>query len=201
MKVLQNALAALRERMSGQAGPLLTALDGRSGAGKSTLAARLAEALPSAVVVPSDDFYAAHIPAAEWDAHSPEWRAAQVINWRRLRVEALEPLLAGRPAQWYPFDFERPRPDGTYPFRARPETRDPAQVILLEGAYSSRPELADLIGLAVLVEAPSAVRRARLAAREEAAFIAEWHARWDVAEDYYFTHVRPASAFDLVVAP
>jgi len=197
---LGAVLQALRLRLAGRAGPLLAALDGRSGAGKSTLAARLAEALPSAVTVPGDDFYAAHIPAAEWDAHSPEWRAAEAIDWRRLRAEALEPLLAGRPAQWRPFDFERPRPDGTYPLRARPEVRDPAQVIILEGAYSSRLELLDLIGLAVLVDASSAVRHARLAAREEPGFLAEWHARWDAAEAYYFTVVRPPGKFDLVVS-
>jgi len=151
------------------------------------------------VIVPGDDFYAAHIAAAEWNAHPPEWRAREAIDWRRLRAEALEPLLRGRPAQWRPFDFGSIRPDGTYPLRKRPECREPAQVIILDGVYSCRPELADLIGLAVLVDAPDAVRRARLRAREEPAFLAEWHARWDAAEDYYFTEVRPAGAFEVVV--
>lgn len=200
MEALADVLAVLRPRLAGRAAPFLVAVDGRSGAGKSTLAGRLREALAPAVIVPSDDFYAAHIPAAAWDAHPPAWRAKEALAWQRLRADALEPLLAGRPARWQPFDFEAPRPDGTYPLRARPETRAPARLIILEGAYSSRPELADVIGLAVLVEAPGAVRRARLAAREDAAFLAEWHARWDAAEDYYFTHVRPPTAFDVVLS-
>jgi uridine kinase len=195
-----SILSAVHPRLAGRAAPFLLALDGPSGAGKSTLAAALAAALPSVVLVSSDDFYAAHVPSAEWDLMPPAERAAQAVDWRRLRVEALEPLKAGRPARWRPFDFEAVQADGTYPLRAAPEVRAPAAVIVLDGAYSSRPELADLIDLSVLVEAPAAVRRTRLAAREPAAFLVEWHARWDAAEAYFFGQVRPPSAFDLVVS-
>ena len=31
-------------------------------------------------------------------------------------------------------------------------------------------------------------------------FLAAWHALWDDAEAFYFTEVRPPSAFDLVVS-
>jgi uridine kinase len=77
--------------------------------------------------------------------------------------------------------------------------RDPAPVIVLDGAYSTRPELADLVDLSVLVELPASLRFARLAAREEPAFLEAWHDRWEVAEDYYFTHLRPPASFDLVI--
>ena len=80
------------------------------------------------------------------------------------------------------------------------ELRDPARVIVLEGAYSTRPELGDLIDLSVLVDSPPSVRHARLAAREDATFLKAWHARWDAVEAYYFTHVRPPSSFGLVVS-
>jgi para-aminobenzoate synthetase len=70
---------------------------------------------------------------------------------------------------------------------------------MLDGAYSSRPELADVIDLSVLIECPDAARRLRLVEREGEAFMQRWHALWDVAEDYYFRHVRPAEAFDLRV--
>jgi para-aminobenzoate synthetase len=179
--------------------PVLVAIDGGSGSGKSTLAVAVAAEL-NAVIVPSDDFFAAEITDAEWEALGPDERAAAAIDWRRLRTEALEPLLAGRPASWHPFDFEAgTRPDGTYPMSIELVTREPAPVIVLEGAYSSRPELADLIELAVLVDIPVAERHRRLVEREEETFRDAWHARWDGAEDYYFTQVRPASSFDLVV--
>jgi uridine kinase len=180
--------------------PFLVAIDGPSGAGKSTIAALVAAEL-NAVVIPSDDFYAAHVSNAEWDARTAEQRAADVIDWRRLRREALEPLLAGRPAEWHPFDFDGLRPDGTFPLAERLEKRDPATVVVLEGAYSAQPALADLIDLAVLVDLPAEVRRERLVAREVGDFLVEWHARWDPAEAHYFTRVRPPASFDLVVDP
>jgi uridine kinase len=179
--------------------PLLVAIDGTSGAGKTTIARLVADAVGGAVV-PGDDFFAAHITDAGWDARSPRERAADAIDWRRLRADALEPLLAGRPAAWHPFDFEAgTRPDGTYPISATLETRDPARVIVLDGAYSSRPELADLIDLSVLVHLPTDERTRRLGKRDDAAFSAAWHARWDAAEAYYFSEVRPPASFDLVI--
>jgi uridine kinase len=159
----------------------------------------LAEQL-NATLIQGDDFYAANITDAEWQALSPQARAESAIDWRRLRTEALEPLCAGKPARWHPFDFAAGiRSDGTYAMSQDVVERQPASVIVLDGAYSTRPELADLIGLSILVDTPLAVRHARLAAREDAEFLAAWHARWDVAEEYYFTFVRPRTAFDLVV--
>jgi uridine kinase len=195
---LDSIIRALQAGMADGKTPFLVALDGGSGAGKSTLAVALAEQL-SGVIIQSDDFYAAHIPDAEWDRRTPAEQYAEVIDWQRLRREALEPLLAGHPARWYPFDFFTRYPDGTYTLQTVPVERPPANVIVLDGAYSCRPELHDLIDLRVLVEVPVAVRHERLQGREAADFLAEWHARWDALEVYYFTEVCPPSTFDLVV--
>jgi uridine kinase len=190
---LSHLIDEIRWRMAGRVAPLLVALDGRSGTGKSTLAALLAAQL-DATVVEGDDFYAGGTDA-EWDARSPAEKAALVIDWRRLQAEALAPLLAGRPATWHPFDFQ-----AGHGLAAHTVTRDPARVIVLDGVYSARPELADLVDMAILVEAADdTARRQRLLAREGAPFMAAWHRRWDVAEDYYFTHVRPRSSFDMVI--
>ncbi len=179
--------------------PILVALDGSSGSGKSTVASMIRDEL-NAALIHSDDFFAAQITEAEWNALTAEARADLCIDWRRLRAEALEPLLAGKPARWHAFDFEAGiRPDGTYSIRTDYVERKPTRVIVLEGAYSTRPELGDLIDLSVLVDAPFDVRHARLGEREDRSFLDKWHARWDAAEKYYFTHVRPSSSFDLVV--
>jgi uridine kinase len=192
-------VAAIRGLMLDRTTPILVALDGGSGAGKSTLALLIVEEL-GAALIQSDDFFAAEITDAGWDARSPKERARDVIDWRRLRAEALEPLRAGKPARWHAFDFEAGvRPDGTYAVRSDYVERQPSAVIVLDGAYSTQPALADLIDLSVLVDVPIDLRHKRLAAREDPDFMAAWHARWDVAEQYYFTHVRPKSAFDLVV--
>jgi para-aminobenzoate synthetase len=192
-------VADVRQLLTGRGRPLLVAIDGASGSGKSMLAALVAARL-GAVLVPSDDFFSAHLTDADWDARNPAERAAAAIDWRRLRAEALGPLLAGLPARWYPFDFSPgTRPDGTYGFSTRAEVREPKPVVLVEGAYACRPELADLHDWSVLVSAPLEVRHRRLARRENPRFLAAWHARWDAAEQWYFSRVRPESAFDRVV--
>lgn len=79
-------------------------------------------------------------------------------------------------------------------------TLQPAEVIILDGAYSSRPELTDIIDLTVLIEvSDDSARRKRLIAREGESYMTNWHSHWDAAEDYYFTKIRPFSSFDLRV--
>jgi len=195
---VDTVVAAIRVR-SVSAHQLVVAIDGRSGSGKSIVAEAVAQAI-GAAIVPCDHFFAASVSNAEWDRRTPEERAADAIDWRRLKREAIEPLRTGRPARWYAFDFlAGPRGDGTYPLQRTPTELDPKPVVLLDGAYSARPELADVLDLSVLVEATPTTRQARLEAREAADFLRQWHARWDLAEEYYFGQVRPPSAFDVVL--
>ena len=192
-------LDAIRRVLDEQGGPVLVAVDGPSGAGKSTEAAVLATST-GAVVVPSGDFFAAEITATQWEARDAAERARDCIDWRRLRRDALEPLRAGRAAEWHPFDFAAgERPDGTYAMARDVVRREPAPVIIVDGAYSARPELADLIDVSILIDVPASVREQRLASREAPAFLAAWHARWDAAEAFYFDNIRPPVTFDLIV--
>lgn len=192
------AIAAEARRAGRGRRPVVIAIDGASGAGKSALAARVAEALEGALV-PADDFFSAQLTDREWDVRTPEMRAGDAIDWTRLRAEVLEPLREGRAARWRGFDFSAPRPDGSYPPAAAPSECGARTFIILDGIYSTREELDDLIDLAVLVEAPQATRAARLEGREAADLLSRWHARWDRAEEWYLTEARPRGAFDLIV--
>jgi para-aminobenzoate synthetase len=129
-------VADVRRLLTSHARPLLVAIDGPSGSGKSTLAALIVTRLGS-TLVPGDDFFSAQFTDADWDARSAVERAADAIDWRRLRAEVLEPLIARRPARWYPFDFAAgARPDGTYGFSTEAEVREPGDVVVLEGCPS-----------------------------------------------------------------
>lgn len=205
----ESIVAALQRwrtnaRRAGSATPICVALDGASGTGKSTLANAIARKLDLALI-PLDDFFAADIPDSAWDTFTIAERLERVFDWQRVRESVLLPLRAGQPARWYAFDFVSGlQPDGTYRLQSQPIERAPTAalstaIILLEGAYSAHPALADLIDYAILVEAPAELRRQRLAAREEAEFLRRWHQRWDPVEDLYFTQVRPRATFDLVV--
>ena len=116
-----------------------------------------------------------------------------MIDWRRLRIEALEPLVRGEAVSYRPYDWEAH--DGRL---AGPKPMPASDLVIVDGVYSARPELADLVDLAVLVEADEAVRGNRLAGRE--ADEPEWVAFWERAERHYFRFVRPPSSFDLRLA-
>jgi uridine kinase len=183
----------IRALLTDRATPLIVALDGRSGVGKSTWASMIAEEF-SGVVIPGDDFFSGGADCA-WDAKSTKEKVADCIDWKRVRKEVLEPLLSGRAATWHPFDFA-----AGIGLSSKIEKRDTAPLIILDGAYSCRPELADLVDLAVLIEmTDDKLRRKRLLLREGHDFMESWHKRWDSAEEYYFTQVVNRSRFDLIV--
>ena len=193
MTTAVDLVRARIETLSAGRDVVVVALDGRSGAGKSTFAARLVEGL-DAVVVEGDDFYAGGSEEA-WRGMSPAERAAHCIDWRRQRP-VLEALRAARPATWQPYDWE------TFDGRlAEAVTAEPAPIVVLEGAYSARPELADLLDLRVLLDPPDDVRRAQLRGREGDEYVDGWEALWASAEVHHFGVVMPPDRFDLVVDP
>jgi uridine kinase len=123
-------------------------------------------------------------------------RVERVIDWQRLRADALEPLRRSEPASFRPFNYALGYGLAEHAIRLEPTT-----VVILDGAYSCRPELSEIIDLKVLLTMPDdTARRQRLQRREDPAFLTSWHAIWDEAEDYYFGEARPESAFDVVIA-
>jgi uridine kinase len=196
---IEAVVAAARRLMAEHQRPIVIALDGPSGSGKTTGAQYLQKEL-EATVIPCDDFFASDIPDPKWDQFSVIERYEKAIDWRRMRREAIEPLLAGETARWRTYDFAAGlREDGTYGLQDDFIARKPAKVIILEGAFSSRVELSDLVDITVLVDAPIEVRNARLRAREEAKFLERWHKLWDPVEEYYYSELRPAESFDFVL--
>lgn len=178
--------------------PVVVALDGPSGAGKSVLAQAVA-LHTGGCVLDGDDFYAPRLgreglAAAEARPVS-ELADDGVIDWRRLRTLALEPLAAGRPARYRPYDWGAD--DGR--LLQREVVVRPSPVVIVDGVYSARPELADLVDLRVLVGTPHAVRARRLVDRGDGDE-AGWLAVWSSAEQHYFAHVSPPDAFDLHVS-
>lgn len=192
-------------RVVASGSPVFVAIDGRSGAGKSSLSGVVADALnvPGSVdslvtVIEGDQFYAGG-SARAWDSRCVVERAARVIDWRR-QHRLLSQLRWQGAASWRPFDWDAEDWDSDdVPLRAEPIRSVIAPVVLLEGAYSARPELHDLLDLRVLLEVPTAVRRRQLLAREGEEYRSDWEARWSAAEDHYFASVMPPDRFDLVL--
>lgn len=180
----------VRARAQARTAPpaFVVAIDGRSGSGKSTLAAQLAAEL-DAVVVDGDAFFAGGVHVRD---DAPQDRADACIHWRRQR-EVIAALREGRRARYLAFDWEAF--DGR--LEVAPTELEPRPVIIVEGVYSARPELRDVVDLRVLMRVPEATRVQRLVAREGA--IGPWDEQWHEAEAWYFAERAPAATFDVVV--
>jgi uridine kinase len=69
--------------------------------------------------------------------------------------------------------------------------------VVIEGLFVSRPELADLVDVTVLVATDAAARERRQLERADAT--PDWLMRWDAAERWYFDNVRPPASFDVTI--
>lgn len=167
--------------------PYIVALDGRSGVGKSTLAAAVGNAL-GAAIIEGDDFFAG---GTGMRSDPLCVRAADCIDWTRQRA-VLDALRHGHDAIWRAFDWDAF--DGRLQSSATVLT--PRPVVILEGVYAARPELADLIDLKVIVTVSDALRERRLLPR--AGGIGPWEHQWQEAETHYFRQVMPIERFDFL---
>ena len=191
MKVVLESLSDVLGQISERKVPVnVVAIDGHSAAGKSTFAAGLA-AETAATVVHGDDFYRV-MDDVDRVALGAEEGAASYDDWERMRDEALGPLRAGRRAEFRPYDWN------ANALADRVIVIEPQPPVIVEGLFVSRPELADLVDLTVLITADSAVRRQRQLTRADAS--ASWLERWDAAERWFFERVRQPTTFDVVVA-
>ncbi len=187
LALLEARIGDLRAR---SATPLV-GIDGRGGSGKSSLARDLEARLATVTVVQFDDFYR---PAAERAARGSQGDAeiGGDFDWRRLRDQVLEPLVAGTPGRYQRYDWNR---DELAEWHDVPAVG----VVIVEGSYVIRPELRGYYDLRVWVEAPYEVRLARGVARDGEAARARWVEEWMPEEDRYVATMSPADRADVLV--
>jgi uridine kinase len=200
-----RVIGAVAKWRADHPGLLVVAIDGHGAAGKSTLADAVAAAT-GAALVRTDDFFLAPpgpSPAPPGPSPAPPGPSAArpgpsparpglagYYDWRRLRAEALVPLRKRRAASFRRFDWERGSGlDGTV-------SVEPRDLILVEGVFSSSPELSDLVERSVFVDTPEPERLRRLHLRVTSE---EWDDKWLIAERAYFELTRTPLSFDLVV--
>jgi uridine kinase len=176
--------------MAARRAVVVAAIDGAGGAGKSTLAAAIRSALAIAVaIVPVDDFYRP-LTDDQRMALDPRHGYESYFDWQRMRDQAVVPLRAGKPARYQRYDWSSDR-------LAEWIEIAPAPVVIVEGVYSSRPELRALIDLAIFVDTPREERERRMRSRGQNA--GGWIERWMAAEDWYLEHIDPARHAGLVL--
>lgn len=192
-RVMGDSLAQLEGavRRLARGRVVIVALDGASGSGKSTLADALSRRVGGSVLA-GDDFYRVMDEDLRWTLTAEEG-AACYFDWQRLRDQGLLPLRSGRDATYSPYDWV-----AGGGFAEHTVTVPLASVIIVDGVYSSRSELADLMDLSVLVDTSRRTRDQRLASRDHGND--RWHSRWSAAESYYFDRLRPPASFDVVIS-
>jgi uridine kinase len=166
---------------------VLVGIDGRGGSGKTTLAVSL-----GGVVVHGDDFYRP-MPTAERLRLDAEGGYHRYFDWQRLRDQVLLPLRDGRPARYQRYDWPTGEVD--------PECHEvaPTGVVVVEGCYSVRPELAGFYDVTVHVDTPREVCLARVQARGDDHGPWDWNVRWQAAEDFYLRTTALTERVTLVV--
>lgn len=157
-----QVLQVLAGRVASLDRPATVAVDGPDGAGKTVLADRLARLVRGAVRASLDDF---HHPRA----HRHALGRTGVTVWARgfdyaaVRRELLEPWRRG-PGAAYRRRWHDLVTDAYVEERAHLVPAD--GVLLVDGVFAQRPELADLWDLVVYVDAPDEVRIARMSERD-----------------------------------
>ncbi|WP_406211347.1 hypothetical protein OH807_34705 [Kitasatospora sp. NBC_01560] len=159
-----SAFAAGLRALAPSCGPVrLVAVDGHAGSGKTTFAARLAAALGGAPVVRLDDL-ATH---------------AEPFGWTEpLRRQVLEPLAAGRDAEYRVYDWTLRRFASTAVVPLAP-------VVLVEGVGAGRRAVRPWLARLVWMELAAADARRRGEERDGPA-LAEFWAGWARAEAAHF---------------
>ncbi|SDS59046.1 Uridine kinase [Streptomyces sp. TLI_053] len=168
----------------------IIAIDGTGGSGKTTLAAAVALNLDGAVIVHVDDFYRP-MPDHEREQLDAEQGYHRYFDWERLRDQVLIPLRDRQAARYQIYDWT------TGQLGAWREIA-PGTVVIVEGVYSTRPELARYYHFTTYVDTPRDVCLQRVRARGENP--EAWIERWRAAEDYYLHTTWPQSRAKLLVS-
>ena len=167
----------------------VVAIDGAGGSGKTTLADAVAGHLNGAVIVHVDDFYRP-MPDRERELLGPEQGYHRYFDWERLRDQVLVPLRDDQAARYQLYDWT------TGQLGAWREIAC-GTVVIVEGVYAARPELARYYHFTVYVDTPRGVCLQRVRARGENP--EEWIRRWRAAEDYYLHTTWPQTRAKLLV--
>jgi uridine kinase len=192
-----QVLGLIADRIGRLEAPATVAIDGPDGAGKTVLAHELAALVPGAVRASLDDF---HHPRSHRHAlgrtGSTVWERG--FDYAAVRRELLEPWRRGPGAayrrRWHDLATDAYLDD-------RPALVPAEGVLLVDGVFAQRPELAGLWDLVVYVDAPDGVRVARMADRDGVPADPEDPAqrRYLEAQRIYRDTCHPRRSADLVV--
>lgn len=126
--------------MVGKQSTLLIGIDGCGGSGKSTLANKLHEQCRNVTIVHMDDFY---LPTSQIiDAHPIQKSVGADFDWECVLTQVLQPISEEKEGRYQCYDWDTDR-------LAEWHTVPIGGIVIVEGVYSIRNELADKYDLTI----------------------------------------------------
>ncbi|MBR4445234.1 MAG: deoxynucleoside kinase [Solobacterium sp.] len=145
--------------------PLVVAIDGRCASGKSTLAQWLKERT-GADVLHMDDFFLRKEQRTKERYAKPGGN----VDYERFLSQVLYPLVKGQSYTYQPFDCQTME-------LCEAEIRQPAEITIVEGSYSMRPELFSYYAITVFLTVTPEKQLERIQKRNPEKlhrFVQEW---------------------------
>ena len=168
-------------------GSLTVAIEGGSASGKTTLSALLSD-LYDCTVFHMDDFFL-----------RPEQRTKQRlsevggnVDRERFFDEVLLPLSEKKTVSYSPFNCGTQRLEP-------PITVEPKKLVIIEGAYSMHPSLAQFYDLSVFLRIEPKFQKERILKRNTPTLANRFFDEWIPMEQKYFENTNAAERCDMVI--
>lgn len=169
---------------------LLIGIDGCGGSGKSTLANKMRTECSNVSVVHMDDFY---LPSSQIVKVSPEKKPIGAdYDWKRVLNQVLEPISQNKEGFYQRYDWDK---DELVEWHTVPI----GGIVIIEGVYSIRKELANKYDFTIWVDCPRETRLSRGLERDGEQARDMWEKNWMISEDIYVEEHRPDERADLIV--
>lgn len=153
--------------------PVLLGIDGDAAAGKTTLAAQLAEIL-DCPVVHMDDFFLPSTLRTSVRLAKPGGN----IHYERLWEKVIEPLCAGKPFAYQPYDCHQDD-------FLSPVTIPSCEFAIVEGSYALHPQLQQVYELRLFLSVDPETQRTRIYRRNGSAMLQRFLGEWIPMEKRY----------------
>lgn len=169
----------------------LIGVDGCGGSGKSTFAKEIKGTCNNVTIVHIDDFYfpSSHII----QDHPVNKPIGADFDWKRLFTQVLEPLSRDQEGHYQRYDWNQDK-------LAEWQTVPVGGIVVIEGVYTLRKEIADFYDFTIWVECPRETRLARGLERDGQEARDMWENNWMIAEDMYVEAHRPFERANLKIS-
>ena len=185
-KQVSNSVDNMRKKES----TLLIGIDGCGGFGKSYLADKLRNEYSNVTIIHMDDF---HFPSSKLINANPRNKPIGAdFDWRRVLKDVLNPVSQESTGYYQRYDWDK---DDLAEWHTVPV----GDIVIVEGVYAIRKELANKYDIRIWVDTPREVRLSRGIKRDGEEARGMWENNWMVSEDLYVERQMPFKKADFIV--